>query len=308
MSKVVTFGSLNMDLTIQCQRLPQAGETVDGSDLIFNPGGKGGNQAVAAAKAGAVSEMIACVGQDAFGKEMINALENYGVNCREIRISTDAPTGMAFITRHNNDNRIILSAGANYALGETDVIEALHRTAQPGDLFVTQFECRRETTFAAIREARAMGLYTVFNPAPAKVIPPELFPCIDLLVLNQSETQFLTGIFPAGAGTCHQALDLFQKWGIRDVIITLGADGSIGRSNGQEFTVGACPVEVVDTTAAGDTYIGALAASLCKGRTMEESVVFATKAAALTIQKCGAQQSIPYESEIVEFFKEGTLC
>lgn len=308
MSKVVTFGSLNMDLTIECLRLPQAGETVGGSDLILNPGGKGGNQAVAAARAGAQSQMIACVGDDVFGRELLDALKAYGVDVTHVQPRENTPSGMAFITRYHNDNRIILHAGANHALTGPEVCSVLEEIACPGDLFVTQFECDLEATFAAVERAHHMGLYTIVNPAPAKELPDHVYRCIDLLVLNETEAQFLTGIPAEGAENLHRALDWFRTRGVRNVIITLGDAGSIVRCDGQEFLVPARRVTVVDTTAAGDTYIGALAASLSQGKSMEESTRFATAAAALAIGHCGAQQSIPDQNTIEQFLKEESLC
>ena len=307
--KVLTFGSLNMDLTIECERLPQGGETVQGSDLLCNAGGKGGNQAVAAAKSGAHTEMIACVGQDPFGAQLTEALVKYGVGCSEVRVTDKAQTGIALITRHDGDNRIILSAGANHTFTPEDMGMILHKAGQSGDIFVTQFECRKDTTFAALCEAHNMGMYTIFNPAPAKEIPPEIFRSIDLLVLNQLECEFLTGIFPGDEAACRRALDAIQTLGTKAVIITLGASGSICRTeNKEEFRVLGKKVNVVDTTAAGDTFIGALAAELCDGRGLEASIQYATKASSLTIMKYGAQQSIPYRREIEEFFKEEERC
>lgn len=308
MAKVITFGSLNMDLTIECQRLPQAGETVDGSDLILNPGGKGGNQAVAAARAGAHSQMIACVGDDVFGRELLDALIAYGVDTTHVQTRTQTPSGMAFITRHHNDNRIILNAGANHALTGEEVCDILGEIACPGDLFVTQFECALQATFSAVEQAHRMGLYTIVNPAPAKEIPDAVYQNIDLLVLNETEAQFLTGIPAKGSENLRQALDWFQERGVRNVIITLGDEGSILACGDDTFSIPARRVPVVDTTAAGDTYIGALAASLSLGKPMQESAQFATAAAALAIGSCGAQQSIPNQTAIEQFLKEESLC
>ena len=304
MKQVVVFGSLNMDLTIQCSRMPLAGETVEGSNFLSNPGGKGGNQAVAAAKSKAPTRMIACVGDDVFGREILEGLTQYQVDCEAVRVSSRGQTGVAMITCHEGDNRIILSSGTNHELRVQDVKEALERIASPGDLFVTQYECHKETVLESLRTARQMGMYTIFNPAPAKSIPRESYPDIVLLVVNQTEAQFQTGIFPEGEESCRAAIQAMLAMGAGQVIITLGSGGSIFNVGEELRLVSAYKVEVVDTTAAGDTYIGALAARLAEGRQLEESVEYATRAAALTITRYGAQQAIPYKEEIENFGAE----
>lgn len=298
MKKVIVFGSLNMDLTIQCERMPEEGETVEGSNFFSNPGGKGGNQAVAAAKSGAPTQMIACLGKDVFGSRILEVLEEYGVNCESVRISENGQTGVAMITCHKGDNRIILSSGTNHELREDDVRQALTKIASPGDLFVTQYECDKETVLAALKTARSLGMYTIFNPAPAKTIPAQSYPDIDLLVVNQTEAQFQTGIFPEDEASCAEAIQAMRRMGAGEVIITLGSKGSIFNMGESLSRVLACKVQVVDTTAAGDTYIGALAARLAEGKGMEESVDYATRAAAVTITRYGAQQAIPYKEEV----------
>lgn len=306
MKQVIVFGSLNMDLTIQCERMPMAGETVEGSNFLANPGGKGGNQAVASAKSGAVTRMIACVGKDVFGRELLECLEKYQVDCSETGISEDGQTGVAMITCHDGDNRIILNPGTNFELTSADVKASLERISSPGDYFVTQYECDKDTVLESLRIAKQRGMYTIFNPAPAKSIPRECYSDIDLLVLNQTETQFQTGIFPKEIATCKDAISALLKMGAGQVIITLGSNGSIFNMGDELKIVPACKTEVVDTTAAGDTYIGALAARLAAGKSLEESVQYATKAAALTITRYGAQQAIPCRDE-VEAFRTGAL-
>lgn len=301
MKQVVVFGSLNMDLTIQCERMPMPGETVEGSNFLANPGGKGGNQAVASAKAGAITKMIACVGKDVFGRELLECLEKYQVDCSEIEMSENGQTGVAMITCHDGDNRIILNPGTNFELTAEKVGNALERISSPGDYFVTQYECNKETVLESLRIAKERGMYTIFNPAPAKSIPRECYSNIDLLVLNQTETQFQTGIFPKEIESCKSAISALLKMGAGQVIITLGANGSIFNIGEELKIVPACKADVVDTTAAGDTYIGALAARLAEGKSLEESVLFATRAAALTITRYGAQQAIPYQDEVETF-------
>lgn len=287
-----------MDLTIQCERMPQQGETVEGSNFLSNPGGKGGNQAVAAAKFGAITRMIACVGQDVFGKKLLEVLQDYKVDCKEVKQSEAGQTGVAVITRHQGDNRIILSPGTNHELGAADVQEALKRTAFPGDIFVTQYECRQDTVLTSLEMAKEMGMYTIFNPAPAKIIPEKYYPFIDLLVVNQVEAEYQTGILPQEDESCKRAIQSMKQLGAGQVVITLGSRGSIFNIGDLIYSVPACHVEAVDTTAAGDTFIGVLAACLAEEKKLEESIRYATKAAAVTITRHGAQQSIPYREEV----------
>lgn len=305
MKKVIVLGSLNMDLTIACDLIPQAGETVEGNGFMTTPGGKGGNQAVAAARLGAPTCLIARVGRDWFGDQLLRSLRDYGVNCDWTAQSESLGTGVAIILRSKGDNRIVIHPGANHELTGEDVKAALKRMAQPGDLFTTQYECFQKTVHSSLFLARQMGLFTLFNPAPAKTIPPETYKNLDLLVVNQTECQFLTGIYPCDEKSCRSALEVFRERGAGAAIITLGSGGSVyGRGDEPLLVVESYPVPIVDTTAAGDTYIGALASSLVAGRAMRDSMVFATKAASLAITKCGAQQSIPSLSEVQQFFQE----
>jgi ribokinase len=305
MKKVIVFGSLNMDMTIECRAMPQKGETIDGSGFFTNPGGKGGNQAVAAAKLGAETHMIARIGKDLFGDEIHNRLLGYGVNCELIDSSENQATGVAMILLCEGDNRIILSPGSNHEMRIEQVSFFLEKIACPGDVFITQFECDYDTTIQALAKARDLAMFTLFNPAPAKRIPDESYGNIDLIVVNQSECAFLTGIYPQDESDCSKAVALFQGLGAKHAIITLGSKGSVTVLDKQVHLVRSYKVDLVDTTSAGDAYIGALASLLVRGENIVDSMRFATKAAALTITKHGAQQSIPDLKELNDFFKEG---
>ena len=304
MKKVLVFGSLNMDLTIECDVMPQAGQTLEGRGFFTNPGGKGGNQAVAAAKLDAPTYMIGRVGRDLFGKQMRTALEEYGVNCTYLSESDYNSTGVAVITRCEGDNRIILSSGANHEMNGRDVDEILEKISEPLDVFMTQYECDASAVVDSLAAAKKRRLFTLFNPAPAKAIPPETYADIDLIVVNQTECQFLTGLYPTDKDSCQTALNRFSAMGAGGAIITLGSRGSVCRIGDEIVQINSYSVPNVDTTAAGDAYIGALASALVRGERMEDCMRFATKAAALTITKQGAQRSIPYRKEIDAYFKE----
>ena len=299
MKKVIVFGSMNMDLCVSCKEAPKAGETVQGYDFFTNPGGKGGNQATAAARLGALTKMVGCVGQDAFGDMLLQTLEKSGVDCKLVRRSRKQSTGVAVITRTGGENRIVVSGGANLELTAADVEVLLDTDAAAGDIFITQYECSLQAVQSAICAAKARGLFTLFNPAPAHEIAQNVYECTDLLVVNETECAFLTGICPQSEQECTAAFEKLRTLGCRNAVITLGAKGSMYSGSEGSFFAESYPVEkVVDTTGAGDTFIGALAAELLRGATMQRAMRFATRASAAAITKAGAQQSIPTLQEV----------
>lgn len=298
MPRVIVFGSLNMDLSIACERVPQAGETISGSGFITNAGGKGANQAVAAARLGAETFMIGAVGADAFGEELRRGLEAACVDAAELVSTESAPTGVAVIIRTDGDNRIVLDPGANHALRIADVQAALDRVAQPGDIFVTQLECDLATTLAALHEAHERSLYTIFNPAPACEIPAETWDDVDLLCLNETECAAISGMLPVNNDTSGAAFKRLAALGVKRAIITRGSEGSNVYDAELSAHVPALDVEVADTTAAGDTYIGALAAALVAEKPLLDAASWASAAAALAVTRVGAQCSIPTKDEV----------
>lgn len=298
MSKVVVFGSLNMDLSIESDHMPALGETIIGSNFITNPGGKGANQAVAAAKLGAPVTMLGTVGDDAFGDQMIAALAEEGVQCEYIARSSQCPTGVALITRVQGNNFITIDSGANFSTGLDDVVTALDNLAEGGDVFLCQLECDFDVTMQALKNAHERGMYTVINPAPARNLPVWVLPHLDLVIVNEGECEMLTGIYPEDEVSARNAMEQLIKAGVGTVAITLGERGSMVLSRDRMLTSVPPCVEAIDTTCAGDTYIGALVAAYSRGLTIDKALELANKASALATTKIGAQQSIPTLQEL----------
>lgn len=303
MKKLIVLGSLNMDISIQSDYMPRSGETMNGYGFLMNSGGKGGNQAVAAAKLGVEVKMIAKVGNDIFGKQLIDDLKSYGVDVSNVEISEDVSSGVAMITRCNNDNRIILSNGANHTLDSKTIKEKLKKIANPGDIFLTQLENDFEVVKESIKFAKELGLYTILNPAPARIIDDSFYKYLDLVIVNQSECELLTGIYPEDEKAYQITLQIFKDKGVK-AIVTLGTDGSITNYSGDYEYIPSRKVTAVDTTAAGDSYIGALCRYMIYEKDFLEGLRFASDVAALTVTKKGAQISIPDFNEVKEYFKE----
>lgn len=298
MSKVVVFGSLNMDLSIESDHMPVMGETIMGRCFIANPGGKGANQAVASAKLGAEVVMLGAVGEDAFGDQMIAALAEEGVQCDRIERVRDLATGVALITRVQGDNFIVLGSGANAAPSAESVRASLDEVARGGDVFLAQLECDFDATMEALRDAHDRGMYTVLNPAPARQLPEWVYSCLDMVVVNESECEILTGLYPEDEASAKAAMEKLSSFGVGTVVVTLGERGSVVLSRGKLLSSVPPKVDAVDTTCAGDTYIGALVASYARGVTIESAIELATKASAMATTKIGAQQSIPHLEDV----------
>lgn len=313
---VAVFGSMNMDLSVACERIPRAGETVGGSGFITNAGGKGANQAVAAARMGARTCMIGAVGRDAFGDALVAGLQDAGVGVEFVARRDDVETGTATIIRCENDNRIVLSPGANHALSGEDVACALRYLVADeldadicdlapaaGGVFIAQGECDLMATAAALSCAHGLGFYTVFNPAPACDLPAGAWPAVDLVCPNETECQVLTGILPTDDASCVAALNALVDKGAGAAVITLGGAGSVALGdNGELLRMPALSSEVVDTTAAGDMFIGALAAARLEGLPLFECMAAGARASAVTVSRLGAQQSIPTRAEVERMF------
>ncbi len=286
--KVFVLGSINQDISIEAKNFPQEGETVNGEGFKMSLGGKGANQSIALLKAGADVSLLGKVGKDEFGKSIVKTLSDYGLPIDSISISDSYNTGIAIIVLHNNNNRIILSHGANYDLKEKDVISFL-KQANAGDYFLSQYENEPETTAFAFKKAKEKGLITVWNPSPIADYPNDLLSYIDILVLNETEGKEI--LEKEGKG------DL-QELGVSRIVLTLGDKGSISYSKKEVIRVPAKKIEPIDTTGAGDTFLGFFLASLSNGKEAKESLEIATKASALACLKRGASEAIPLLEDI----------
>ena len=291
-----------MDLVIRAARVPQGGETILGEGFLSNPGGKGANQAVAVAKLGGEAYMVGCVGRE-FGADLLETLQKYGVHADHVRRETDISSGIAVIIVADGDNRIILDTASN---GRTDeaLVDCAFADAKEGDYLLVQLEIGLPTVAYALKEAKKRGMITVLNPAPAAKLPQALYADCDWFVPNQTEAQFYTGIYPSDEESIRECAEKLGKLGVKNVLITLGTDGSASVSKGVFRRVDPVPAAAVDTTAAGDTYVGAFVTRLSEGAEIETAMHFASTASALTVTRRGAQCAIPLRAEVEAYAKE----
>jgi ribokinase len=307
---VVVVGSLNMDLTVRASRLPRPGETLLGRSFVQMPGGKGGNQAVAAARLGARVAMIGRIGADSNGEALVRALLADGIDCSAIAASSTAPTGVALITvDDSSQNAIVVVAGSNGQLSPA-AVASHERLLADADAVVCCMEVPTDTVFAALSAARRLGRMVILNPAPVTgPLPDEWYEAIDFLIPNELEAAAMTGLRVDSPGAAHVAASRLRALGASNVLITLGAQGVLaltneahsdsrrsGDAHATHFPV--ATVAAFDTTAAGDTFVGGFAAALAGGRTLPDAVRFAQAAAAISVTRAGAQPSIPHWPEL----------
>lgn len=298
---ICVVGSANIDLTFRTARLPHPGETVAGQSMTTGMGGKGANQAVAAARIGAKVTFVARVGDDAYGMEAIRAYEAEDIDTRFVRKDQRLPTGTAAIVVDDQaENCIIVVSGANASLRPEDVSEALP-AIRSADAVVSQLETPLDATFEAFRLARSLNVRTVLTPAPARELPDELLRLCDLCVPNKSEAELLTGIAITNARDARTAADRLRTRGVGTVVVTMGSDGVIVVDDSGATAVPALNVTAVDPTGAGDAFTAALAVFLSAGLPVLEAARQATIVAALTVTRHGAQAAFPRLAEIDEF-------
>jgi len=302
--KIVVAGSSNTDMILQMKRIPKPGETLLGGRFSTAAGGKGANQAVAAARAGGDVSFIARVGNDMFGKQAVEGFCRDGIDTRYVFTDPKEPSGVALIfVADNGENSIGVASGANGQLSIDD-IDRCREVILSADILLMQLEIPLETVRAAVKLAAGKGIRVILNPAPAQPLSDDILQAISILTPNESETELLTGIEVTDESTAELAAKSLHQKGVEIVIITMGASGAYVYSN--EFTglVSSFPVKPVDTTAAGDVFNGALAVALSTQMKLKEAVRFANAAAALSVTQLGAQTSAPELNAIMKLLNK----
>jgi ribokinase len=299
MKSIYVVGSINMDIVNKLQQFPLPGQTVEGDSTYYHPGGKGANQAAAAAMACSKVQMVGAVGNDPFKAALLQSLQDKGVGTDYVT-HKDSGSGIAFITVNSEgENYIVLSPGANKQLSVHDLPAQMWNDAA---LILLQNEIPWELTRTVIQTADKYGIPVWMNPAPAFAMPSDLFPSIHTLILNETEAELLTSMSITCKNDAVKAVSQLLQNGIRRVVLTMGSHGLLFADENKQIThLEAYSVLPVDTTAAGDTFIGAFASAWLSGQPFNEGVKFASAAAALTVTKFGAQDSIPNKAEIEAF-------
>ncbi|MBQ7959598.1 MAG: ribokinase [Clostridia bacterium] len=296
---IVVVGSINTDLVINTNRVPKIGETISGNGFAVNCGGKGVNQAVAAAKLGGNITFIGAAGNDENGNISIKNLENNGIDTKCIA-RTNTNTGVAVITVCNGDNCIILDSGANNLVSK-ELIDRNKDVILSADAVVMQLEIPIETVTYVAKIAHSAGVKVILNPAPIVELPSELLQNTDVFILNETEAEFVTKVSPDTYENRQKCMSILKEYGIGTIVLTLGADGAVYTDENDIKHQKAFKAEVVDTTAAGDTFIGAFCMKMNEG--IETAMKYATAASSITVSRKGASKSIPSGAEVDELLK-----
>lgn len=299
-AKVVVVGSLNMDLVAWAERLPRGGETLAGERFFTSPGGKGANQAVAAARLGATVAMVGTVGDDAYGAQLRRALEDEQIDCQAVSVCPDVSSGVALIVVDSaSQNAIVIIPGGNGRL-LPESVQRFDALLQAAEVIVCQLEVPLATVAWTLQRGRELGKTVILNPAPATgPLPQEWLSHIDYLIPNESEAQALTGMPVHDLDSARRAAEQLLQLGVARVIVTLGAQGAVfATANGSQHYP-AAPVTALDTTAAGDTFVGGFAAALARGLGEGDAIELGQRAAAISVTRAGAQPSIPRLAELI---------
>ena len=302
---IVVFGSINMDLVCSASRMPAPGETILGTEFRTTPGGKGANQAVAAARLGATVRMVGRVGADSFGPTLIAGLQSNGVDVAGIQTDSDNSSGIATILLDAaKQNYIVAVYGANMACDDMQ-LDALDVALVGADALLLQLETPLPVTLAAANRARPMGALVIWDPAPARDLPSEVFEASDVMTPNQIEAELLTSVRVTDAASAEAAADELLKRGVGTAVVKLGAAGAYYASESARGLVQPFEVEAVDTIAAGDAFGGALGVALARGQSVEDAIRYGCAAGALAVTKSGAQEAMPIHDEVAELLTVG---
>ncbi len=302
---VVVIGSSNMDMVVRCSELPLPGQTILGEGFVMNPGGKGANQAYAAAKLGARTQLVARLGNDLFAEASRRSFCEVGLGSTHVVTDEEAPSGTAliFVDEHG-ENQIVVAPGANRRLSPADV-DAAREVIERAKVMILQLEIPMETVVYAAQMAIENQTKVILNPAPTRALPAALLEKVDVMIANETETMVLTGAEEIGIHTAAKACKPLHDAGVKSVIMTLGKEGALVTSRDGDTRVPGFRVKAVDTTAAGDTFTGAVACALAQGKSLEDAVFFGNAAAALSATKAGAQISMPTREEVDQFLING---
>ncbi len=305
-ARITVVGSLNMDLVVRTPRIPRPGETIIGGDFHTLPGGKGANQAVAAARLGARVSMVGRVGRDTFANPLLDNLTAAGVDHTFVTQDPEAATGVALIEVDDaGQNSIVVASGANMRVSPADV-EAAEATIASADVLLLQLESPLETVTRAAQVARAHGVRVILNPAPARPLPAALLSLVDVLIPNENETALLTGMPVESRDQIEAAATALRELGVGTVILTLGDRGALLTQEGETEHFPAFDVTPVDTTAAGDAFVGGFAVALAEGKSLAEAVRWGNGAGALAATRLGAQPSLPTRQALETLLATGT--
>lgn len=296
--KILVVGSSNTDMVIKTQNFPAPGETILGGKFLMNAGGKGANQAVAAARLGGLVTFVGKIGDDIFGKQAVQQLEDEGINVDYVAVDSENPSGVAMITvDQKGENSIVVASGSNGTLSPADFDKAMTELEE-SEFVLMQLETPIPTVEHIARKATQKQKKVILNPAPAAQLSGELLQNLYIITPNETEAELLTGIKVTDEKSALNAATVLHEKGVEIVIITMGAAGAFLLLDGNSEIIKAPKVEAIDTTAAGDTFNGALVVALSEGRTIQESIAFANKAASISVTRIGAQSSVPFRKEI----------
>lgn len=298
MKKIIVIGSSNIDMDVRTSHLPAPGETILGGEFFMNQGGKGANQAVAVKRLGGNLIFVAKLGNDILGQQSVDYFKKEGIDTKYITLDENSASGVALISVDDHaENSIVVASGANMLLNEQDVDKVVEEMCE-GDILLMQLEIPIQTVEYAARRAFEKGVKVVLNPAPARSLPKELLRYLFMITPNRIEAEMLTGIKIVNDADAERVAKEISAMGVQNIIVTLGSKGCLVREGDTSYCVDAFKVEPVDTTAAGDTFNGALCVGLAEGMNLRQAAVMASKASSVAVTRMGAQSSIPHRKEL----------